>query len=93
MTMRMKNHMAQVASIAIGQRYGIAKKATLVSSKFTENFTDRLEAIRDLCWDIVNTPGRLKRSVVVLCWGLAVEGTVSGHDGLDEDADTLEDAV
>jgi hypothetical protein len=84
-------HTTNVASAALGQRFGIAKKATLFSAKSLMPSTDALASIKDICFDIENNPGRAKKSVVVWSWGIRHEGY--DMDEYDDMADDLEDAM
>jgi hypothetical protein len=83
-------HTTGVASNALGQRFGVAKKAILVSAKSTMSSTDGLESINDICFDIPNA-GRAKKSVVVISWGIRHAGF--SMDAYDDMADDLEDAM
>jgi hypothetical protein len=76
------SHGTMVASVALGQRFGVAKKATLISAKSTRKIIDRLEAIdmvyADLTVSIPNRPYNpdVKKTVVVMSFNFGVEPKV-----------------
>jgi hypothetical protein len=64
-----KSHGTRVASVAVGQRFGVAKKATLVSVKVLPDSIDILQAIDNVHQDVVfDNPTRLEKCVVVCPW-------------------------
>ncbi|KAH7363689.1 peptidase S8/S53 domain-containing protein [Pyrenochaeta sp. MPI-SDFR-AT-0127] len=61
----------KVASVALVQRFGVAKKATLISVKTTSEAVDNLAAIEMAYADIsIKNPARAKKSVVNISWTL-----------------------
>ena len=83
-------HGTIIASCAAGQRYGVAKEATLISAKSTYKSTDAVQSIIDLC-DHIKASGRVKKSVVVMSWGITSLGyTLDAYDDIAAD---LEDAM
>ncbi|KAJ4319958.1 hypothetical protein N0V94_003628 [Neodidymelliopsis sp. IMI 364377] len=66
-----ESHATGVASVALGQRFGVAKKATLVSVKCTHKTIDMLTGIELVYTDLaIKNPARAKKSVVNLSWNL-----------------------
>ncbi|KAF2125230.1 subtilisin-like protein [Dothidotthia symphoricarpi CBS 119687] len=77
------SHGTKVASVALGQRFGVAKGATLIAVKAIPTVVDRLEAVELVYEDIVNNPDRVKKCVVVTPW------TVKNNDPAYEEAFTI----
>jgi hypothetical protein len=66
-----RSHGTKVASVAVGQRFGVAKKATLVSVKALLDSIDLLQAIDNIYKDVVfDNPSRVQKTVVVCPWSV-----------------------
>ena len=63
------SHSTCVASKAAGQRYGSAKKATLVVVKMTGFVRMEIYSIFDTVWKDIQQKKRQKKSIVTISWG------------------------
>lgn len=70
----------KVASVALVQRFGVAKKATLISVKTTSEAVDNLAAIEMAYADIsIKNPARAKKSVVNISWTLGNSANIESE--------------
>jgi hypothetical protein len=78
-----KSHGTGVASVALGQRFGVAKQATLISVKSLPDFVDKLESFDMVYADIaIKNPGRVKKAIVVM--SVSYPPTEGGELALDD---------
>ncbi|KAI3661168.1 hypothetical protein MP638_005605 [Amoeboaphelidium occidentale] len=65
-------HGTHVAGIAAGYKYGVAKKATIISVRVIDNygFIAESDALAGINWSIRNKRKRKRQSVMNLSWGM-----------------------
>ncbi|KAH8730501.1 peptidase S8/S53 domain-containing protein [Phaeosphaeriaceae sp. PMI808] len=74
------SHGTKVASVALGQRFGVAKKATLISVKTTSKAVDNLAAFELVYTDIaIKNPTRAKKSIVNVSWTLGNSANIQSE--------------